>query len=52
MDSNDGLIFAYIIDGEGGGTAVDWQGISLKERPVSLKIYIRRATVPPSPRRN
>ena len=28
MDSNDGLIFAYIIDGEGGGTAVDWKGIS------------------------
>lgn len=28
MDSNDGLIFAYIIDGEGGGTAVDWQGIT------------------------
>ncbi len=28
MDSNDGLIFAYIIDGEGGGNAVDWQGIS------------------------
>ena len=28
MDSNDGLIFAYIIDGDGGGSAVDWQGIS------------------------
>jgi len=28
MDSNDGLIFAYIMDGEGSGTAVDWQGIT------------------------
>jgi zinc transporter len=28
MNSNDGLIFAYIIDGDGGGTAVDWEGIS------------------------
>ncbi len=28
MDSNDGLIFAYIIDGDGGGSAVDWKGIS------------------------
>ena len=28
MNSNDGLIFAYIIDGDGGGSAVDWQGIS------------------------
>ena len=28
MDSNDGLIFAYIIDGEGSGNAVDWKGIS------------------------
>ena len=28
MDSNDGLIFAYIIDGEGGGTTVDWKGNS------------------------
>ena len=35
MNSNDGLIFAYIIDGEGGGTAVDWKGISLKGQPVS-----------------
>ena len=28
MDSNDGLIFAYILDGDGGGNAVDWQGAS------------------------
>jgi len=28
MDSNDGLIFAYIMDGDGGGSAVDRQGIS------------------------
>ena len=28
MDSNDGLIFACILDGEGGGSAVDWKGIS------------------------
>jgi zinc transporter len=28
MDSNDGLIFAYLLDGEGGGNAVAWQGIS------------------------
>jgi zinc transporter len=27
MDSNDGLIFAYILDGIGGGSAVDWKGI-------------------------
>jgi len=27
MDSNDGLKFAYLLDGEGGGDAVDWQGI-------------------------
>jgi len=38
MNSNDGLVFTYIIDGDGGCIAVDWQGISLKERPVSLKI--------------
>ena len=24
MVSNDGLIYAYILDGDGGGTAVDW----------------------------
>ena len=28
MDSNDGLIFGYILDGDGGGTAIDWQGVS------------------------
>ncbi len=28
MDSNDGLILAYILDGSGGGTTVDWQEIS------------------------
>lgn len=28
MESQDGLIFAYILDGDGGGTAVDWQGVS------------------------
>ena len=27
MDFNDGLIFTYILDGEGGGNAVDWKGI-------------------------
>ena len=27
MDPNDGLIFAYILDGNGGGTPVDWEGI-------------------------
>ena len=27
MDSNDGLIFGYILDGNGGGTAVEWQDI-------------------------
>ena len=27
MESQDGLIFAYILDGDGGGTAVDWQGV-------------------------
>ena len=26
MHSHDGLIFAYILDGDGGGTAVDWKG--------------------------
>jgi zinc transporter len=28
MQSNDGLIFGYILDGNGGGTAVDWQGVA------------------------
>ena len=28
MDSNDGLIYAKILDGEGGGIAVDWQGVN------------------------
>ncbi len=28
MDSNDGLIFGYVLDGDGGGTAIDWQGLS------------------------
>ena len=27
MDLNEGLIFAYILDGNGGGTPVDWEGI-------------------------
>jgi len=27
MNENKGLIFAYILDGKGGGTAVDWKGI-------------------------
>ena len=27
MDSNNGLIFGYILDGDGGGTAVDWQSV-------------------------
>ena len=27
MHSHDGLIFAYILDGDGGGAAVDWQGV-------------------------
>ncbi len=26
MNSGDGLLFAYILDGNGGGTKVDWQG--------------------------
>ena len=28
MVSNDGLIYAYILDGDGGGTAVGWKGIN------------------------
>ena len=28
MDSNDGLIFGYILDGNRGGTAIGWQGVS------------------------
>jgi zinc transporter len=28
MEFNDGLIFGYILDGNGGGTAVDWQGVT------------------------
>ena len=28
MDSNDGLIFGYILKGDGGGTAIDWQDVS------------------------
>ena len=27
MNSNNGLLFAYILDGKGGGTAIDWQGL-------------------------
>jgi zinc transporter len=27
MNENKGLIFAYILDGKGGGTVVDWKGI-------------------------
>jgi hypothetical protein len=27
MNENKGLIFACILDGKGGGTAVDWEGI-------------------------
>ena len=27
MNENKGLVFAYILDGKGGGTAVDWKGI-------------------------
>ena len=27
MNANKGLIFAYILDGKGGGAAVDWKGI-------------------------
>jgi zinc transporter len=39
MDSNDGLIFAYIVDGEGGGNAVDWNGIS-EWRPEKGLLWI------------
>ena len=28
MISNDGLIFAYILDGDGGGKTIDWTGVS------------------------
>ncbi len=27
MDSNDGLVFGYILDGGGGGTVLDWQDV-------------------------
>ena len=27
MESQDGLIFAYILDSDGGGIAVDWHGV-------------------------
>jgi len=27
MDQGDGLLFAYVLDGQGGGTELDWQGI-------------------------
>ena len=27
MNSNSGLLFAYILDGKGGGTAIDWKGL-------------------------
>ena len=27
MDQDDGLIFAYVLDGQGGGRELDWQGI-------------------------
>ena len=28
MNSEKGLIFAYVLDGQGGGQSVDWDGIS------------------------
>ena len=27
MDNKNGLIFGYVLDGKGGGTAVDWDGV-------------------------
>jgi len=27
MDQSDGLIFAYVLDGQGGGRELDWQGV-------------------------
>jgi zinc transporter len=27
MDADNGLLFAYVLDGEGGGTKLDWDGI-------------------------
>jgi zinc transporter len=27
MDQSDGLLFAYVLDGQGGGRELDWQGI-------------------------
>ena len=39
MDSHDGLIFAYIIEGDGGGTAVDLQYIS-NWRPEKGSLWI------------
>ncbi len=27
MDENDGLLFAYVLDGKGGGKQIDWNGI-------------------------
>ena len=39
MNENKGLIFAYILDGKGGGTAVDWKGIR-EWNPVAGTLWI------------
>jgi zinc transporter len=39
MDSTSGLIFGYILDGDGGGTAVDWQSVS-RWRPEQGPLWI------------
>ncbi|UCD82519.1 MAG: zinc transporter ZntB [Desulfobacterales bacterium] len=39
MASNDGLIYAYILDGVGGGTAVDWQRLG-QWRPEKGPLWI------------
>ena len=45
MNENNGLVFAYILDGKFGGTAVDWKGIKnlyilLTTSPIFLNKYI------------
>lgn len=39
MNASDGLVYAYIFDGKGGGTPLDWQGIS-EWRPEQGLLWI------------
>lgn len=48
MHSHDGLIFAYILDGDGGGTAVDWESIidwGSKKGPLWVHLYFSKSAI-------